>query len=1342
MKNTRKILLALLVVMTLLVSMATLFASAASQPETLYLTPNANWKVDGARFAAYFFGNGDTWVSMTDSNGDGIYEVKVPTDKVYPNVIFCRMNPSAAANNWDNKWNQTADLVIPTDGPNHYTVAEDTWDKGGGTWSTYGSTCLHTNLSAEATCTTPQTCLDCGDPVVSALGHSFDSAHLCTRCGEQASFTVAGSGAHLGTEWDTGNTANDMTYADGVYTKVYTNVAAGSYAFKVVRDHSWGTAYPSADKAYTVATSGSTVTITLKGTTVNVVVEAPHVHSYFYPCDPVCQECYEVSNPDAKHDVVHVEAVAATCYENGNVEYWYCSYCGATWTDEALTQVSNQMSIVTPMAHAPATHVEAKAPTCYENGNIEYWYCEACGQAWLDADCTQNTNLLAVVLPMAHAEAKHFAAVAPTCTENGNIEYWLCEACGQAWLDADCTQNTNVLAVVLPAAHNFADGKCTVCGEADPDYEAPAVNNNVIDFSKLEEFPKGTYTDGAEQKYNDIFTFYHGGDSRIDGSNKTFDDGFSGTLRFGFGGKWKTVNGGPGRGLQINAPAAGTVTLWWVSGGDGRSVDLLNASFEVIETTGTDSIASGSLYITTFEIPAAGVYYLTNIVNNNYWFKVEYAEKTEAPHEHVWSDATCTEPQKCECGETKGEALGHSFANGVCSVCGAEDPNYVPPHVNTLVVGDTNKIVVSGNFVNNYNLPIEWVTFVADESAHYSFVGDNGALAMIFSADGTALLCGGTGKANLEAGNYLICVGNGAVGEFNVAVTKTAIEEPVAPEYNWWASDSNLYSVVDGHIVYNGAGNTYACVGCDVTTLAAGNNTFTITITNNGSTASRVRVDIQAVNQVGNHKVVNTGAVGGDVWTDMDWGGSVVTVPAGESVTLVITYDENTERGAVKDLIIFADSARGDDAAYSADITVSDMAFSKVSDEPADYTNTLVVGDNNVTIGHKAIDNGYGYLMETVVFTADAKAHYKFAGEGLTVLVYDLNMNNLCSFTGEADLDAGMYIICFAANTIGTTGEYSISVTKSEIPDGPVVEPELPALNLGDNTVTIDGSQTNITGNAVAWYTFTPAEAGTYKFSCDALTVYILVDKNMGNLDSYIGADGVAELEAGTMYYILVGKEGVTGDFTVNVSDGATPAHKNTIAVGDNKYIISDSLLATGYEFLLIEITEGGIYKFTGGAPMTLFVFHDPYVGEPLDSTAPYTDNADDITYEYVEYFYVNLPTPGYYWVGFRYDYVGDLREFDINVALHSEHTFEEGKCECGTADPNYQPPHEHNFVNGECECGEKDPNYNPPEQPDDDTPADPKPEPELNFFQKIWKAITDFFANIGNWFKNLFAKK
>ena len=105
----------------------------------LFLKPNSNWTQANARFAAYFFsnsGNEYEWVSMTDSNKDGIYAVQKPS-KTYPNVIFCRMNPSASANNWGNKWNQTGDLKIPTDGKNLFTVPSGSWDGATSTWSVH-----------------------------------------------------------------------------------------------------------------------------------------------------------------------------------------------------------------------------------------------------------------------------------------------------------------------------------------------------------------------------------------------------------------------------------------------------------------------------------------------------------------------------------------------------------------------------------------------------------------------------------------------------------------------------------------------------------------------------------------------------------------------------------------------------------------------------------------------------------------------------------------------------------------------------------------------------------------------------------------------------------------------------------------------------------------------------------------------------------------------------------------------------------------------------------------------------------------------------------------------------
>lgn len=99
----------------------------------LYLKPNSNWKIDNARFAVYTWDGGDQWFDMTDSDGDGIYEVLIP-DGV-SNIIFCRMNPNAAANGWNNKWNQTGNLTIPTDGKNLFTVPNNAWDGSTSTWS-------------------------------------------------------------------------------------------------------------------------------------------------------------------------------------------------------------------------------------------------------------------------------------------------------------------------------------------------------------------------------------------------------------------------------------------------------------------------------------------------------------------------------------------------------------------------------------------------------------------------------------------------------------------------------------------------------------------------------------------------------------------------------------------------------------------------------------------------------------------------------------------------------------------------------------------------------------------------------------------------------------------------------------------------------------------------------------------------------------------------------------------------------------------------------------------------------------------------------------------------------
>ena len=152
----------------------------AAVPSKLYLDASG-WGYSDARYAAYFMPQ-NSFVDMTKATGEvSVFEVAVPASQT--KVIFVRMDGSKPANDWANKWNQTGDLVIPTDGKNKFTPSG--WDGATTTWSTY----------------TPPTFYIAGDFVTPT--------------------------------WSENAAANKMDYADGVYSKSYNNVAASAHQFKI-----------------------------------------------------------------------------------------------------------------------------------------------------------------------------------------------------------------------------------------------------------------------------------------------------------------------------------------------------------------------------------------------------------------------------------------------------------------------------------------------------------------------------------------------------------------------------------------------------------------------------------------------------------------------------------------------------------------------------------------------------------------------------------------------------------------------------------------------------------------------------------------------------------------------------------------------------------------------------------------------------------------------------------------------------------------------------------------------------------------------------------------------------
>lgn len=107
----------------------------SNQPNIIYFHPSTEWKKDGARFAAYFFDAESKWISMTDNDGDGVYEVA--NEKKNEKVIFCSMTPDNLTNDWEQKIHQTQDLTIPNtaDDPNIcYAFWQNSLESNDGTW--------------------------------------------------------------------------------------------------------------------------------------------------------------------------------------------------------------------------------------------------------------------------------------------------------------------------------------------------------------------------------------------------------------------------------------------------------------------------------------------------------------------------------------------------------------------------------------------------------------------------------------------------------------------------------------------------------------------------------------------------------------------------------------------------------------------------------------------------------------------------------------------------------------------------------------------------------------------------------------------------------------------------------------------------------------------------------------------------------------------------------------------------------------------------------------------------------------------------------------------------------
>ena len=162
---------------------------------------------------------------------------------------------------------------------------------------------------------------------------------------------------------------------------------------------------------------------------------------------------------------VESNVVAATCKDKGS------KTMTATFQNTAFeTQTKTGVEIaIDPAKHTGLDHTSAKAATCTEKGNIEYWYCSGCGNYYSDAKGAAeiaNGQGGTEVPPLGHVWSHEWSS-------DGTNHWHVCTRTGCTEVEPGSTvEHTMAYHATQDGAKHYQE--CSVChyktAEADHDY--------------------------------------------------------------------------------------------------------------------------------------------------------------------------------------------------------------------------------------------------------------------------------------------------------------------------------------------------------------------------------------------------------------------------------------------------------------------------------------------------------------------------------------------------------------------------------------------------------------------------------------------------------------------------------------------------------------------------------------------------------------------------------------------------------------------------------------------------------------------------------------------------------
>lgn len=161
----------------------------------------------------------------------------------------------------------------------------------------------------------------------------------------------------------------------------------------------------------------------------------------------ICEDYY------GSHQLTKTEKKAATCIEDGNIEYWTCERCGKHFSD---AEGKNE---ITEVAISALGHNWGEPVYTWSDDNTT---CTAKRVCKNDASHTET----------ATATVTSEQTKAPTCTEMGEMTYTATFT--EEWV-VEQTKTEGIPAT----GHHYVNGYCTECGQRDPNYVDPISYYNI-----------------------------------------------------------------------------------------------------------------------------------------------------------------------------------------------------------------------------------------------------------------------------------------------------------------------------------------------------------------------------------------------------------------------------------------------------------------------------------------------------------------------------------------------------------------------------------------------------------------------------------------------------------------------------------------------------------------------------------------------------------------------------------------------------------------------------------------------------------------------------------------------